>query len=327
MTGVKVPKYRDLPIKQGAPKGSAWGVFDKDSKRDVYGTLNFITPEAILAAKEEIRAGESVVLNLPLHLPYHSSNIGRCEFSHKFLADAFEQKCVDDEITINTQATSQWDGLLHFANQDLSVYYNGVPYEAASIHRSDKSLGIQSLSQRGGIVARGILVDFVRYAARKGIEYNPLGPYRITLDQIQEILQEEKVETRQGDILVVRCGLSKYIRASTPEDPTPFTAGGNQTHVGIDPTPELIEWLWDSNFAAVAGDSLACEAVPAFDGSFGRLHTACLPGWGMPLGELLDLEALAALAEKHQRWTFFMTVSPLNIDGGAATLSNTIAIM
>lgn len=47
----------------------------------------------------------------------------------------------------------------------------------------------------------------------------------------------------------------------------------------------------------------------------------------MPIGELLDLEALAAVTEKHQRWTFFMTICPLNIEGGAATVANTLAIL
>jgi len=62
MAPIKVPKYAELPIQKGAPPGSSWGVFDKDGKRDVYGTLNFITPEAILRAKDEIKLGQSVVL-------------------------------------------------------------------------------------------------------------------------------------------------------------------------------------------------------------------------------------------------------------------------
>ena len=62
MAPLKVPLYRDLPVQPSAPPGSAWGVFDKDGKRDVYGTLNFITPEAVVAAKQEIQTGESVVL-------------------------------------------------------------------------------------------------------------------------------------------------------------------------------------------------------------------------------------------------------------------------
>lgn len=62
MPPIKVPKYSELPIQEGALPGSSWGVFDKDGKKDVYGTLNFITPEAVLAAKDEIKIGHSVVL-------------------------------------------------------------------------------------------------------------------------------------------------------------------------------------------------------------------------------------------------------------------------
>lgn len=28
-------------------------------------------------------------------------------------------------------------------------------------------------------------------------------------------------------------------------------------HIGVDPTPELYEWRWDNNLAAVGGDMLA----------------------------------------------------------------------
>lgn len=59
---ITVPSYDKLPIQLGAPAGSAWSVFDKDGKRDVLGTLNFITPAAVVAAKEEIQTGESVAL-------------------------------------------------------------------------------------------------------------------------------------------------------------------------------------------------------------------------------------------------------------------------
>jgi hypothetical protein len=46
----------------------------------------------------------------------------------------------------------------------------------------------------------------------------------------------------------------------------------------------------------------------------------------MPIGELFDLEELSAIAEKNQRWSFFLTGCPLNIKGGAATIANTLAI-
>lgn len=60
-----IPRYRDLPIKSttvGAPPGSAWGVFDENGQKDVHGTKNFITREAVVAARQEIMTGESVVL-------------------------------------------------------------------------------------------------------------------------------------------------------------------------------------------------------------------------------------------------------------------------
>ncbi|KAE8331426.1 hypothetical protein BDV39DRAFT_189829 [Aspergillus sergii] len=318
------PQFKELPIQPGAPPGSAWGVFDKDGKRDIYGTLNFITPEAVITAREEIKTGESAVLNLPLHLPYHPDRIGRTKFHHRLIADMFEMTACDDEVTVNTQATSQWDGLMHYADPERRTYYNGVSYDDAALRRTDRSLCIDTWSQRGGIVARGVLIDYVRYAAKKEIVYNPLGPHAISLEEIEEIVAEEDLEIRPGDVLLVRCGLSKYIRESLPDDITPFDAA--YTQVGVDPSPEFLEWLWNHNIAAVAGDALAFEAIPATDGTHQRLHKTCLSGWGMPIGELFDLEALARIAEKNQRWSFFLTVSPLNIQGGANTLSNTVAV-
>jgi len=57
-----VPDFDDLPAVEGQPKGFAWGVFDKDGKKDVLGTLNFLTPEVVKAAAAEVKDGISVSL-------------------------------------------------------------------------------------------------------------------------------------------------------------------------------------------------------------------------------------------------------------------------
>jgi hypothetical protein len=57
-----IPKFDDLPPVKGMPQGCAWGVFDQDGKKDVYGTLNLITPEVIKNAATEVRQGVSVSL-------------------------------------------------------------------------------------------------------------------------------------------------------------------------------------------------------------------------------------------------------------------------
>lgn len=57
-----------------------------------------------------------------------------------------------------------------------------------------------------------------------------------------------------------------------------------------------------------------------------RRHEACLVGWGMPLADLVDLEALAEIVEKNKGWSFFLTICPLNWPGGVTTVFNTIAV-
>jgi hypothetical protein len=45
------------------------------------------------------------------------------------------------------------------------------------------------------------------------------------------------------------------------------------------------------------------------------------------LGELFDLEALAAICARTQRWSFFFTSSPLNYMGAVASPPNAMAIL
>lgn len=61
-TSFNLPDYDDLPPVEGMPKGCAWGLFDKDGKKDVYGTLNLLTPEVVKEAGAEIRDGVSISL-------------------------------------------------------------------------------------------------------------------------------------------------------------------------------------------------------------------------------------------------------------------------
>jgi hypothetical protein len=57
-----VPDYDDLPQVEDMPKGCAWGVFDQDGKKDMVGTLNFLTPEVVRNAALEVKDGVSISL-------------------------------------------------------------------------------------------------------------------------------------------------------------------------------------------------------------------------------------------------------------------------
>jgi hypothetical protein len=73
---------------------------------------------------------------------------------------------------------------------------------------------------------------------------------------------------------------------------------------------KVLDWLHDCYFAAVAGDAPAFEAWPTHEEY--HLHEYILALWGMPLGEMLDLEKLAKRCAETNRWFFFFTSAPAN---------------
>lgn len=56
------------------------------------------------------------------------------------------------------------------------------------------------------------------------------------------------------------------------------------------------------------------------------LHPILLAGWGTPMGELFDLDALAELCKLKNRWSFFVTSVPLRYKGAVASPPNALAI-
>lgn len=57
-----IPDFDDLPKVENMPQGCAWGVFDKDGKKDLLGTLNLLAPNVVVAASAEVKDGVSISL-------------------------------------------------------------------------------------------------------------------------------------------------------------------------------------------------------------------------------------------------------------------------
>ena len=54
------------------------------------------------------------------------------------------------------------------------------------------------------------------------------------------------------------------------------------------------------------------EAWPCQNQEF-WLHEWLLAGWGLPIGELFDLEKLGEECKKRGRWSFFFSSVPLKV--------------
>lgn len=323
MRASDLPSYNDLPVEPRSGCKATWGLFDRDGVKDELGTINILTPEVVAEAAKEIQTGCSVSLNWGLeHMekPFGA----RKPLEHRILdwrkKDGFTFYSYDDEVNINTQTSSQWDGLRHWGHMKTGLYYNGTHHDdlIQSIH-----LGIDHLSKRGGIVGRGVLLDYLSWAEETGKSTEQTGGYGISISDLQAIAGHQGVTFKHGDILIVRFGFVPWYEKNEEEGMDKLMANGKGL-LGVKGSEELLAWLWDNHFAAVAGDSLGFEAWPPDPGY--TMHDHLLSLWGMPIGELWDLEALSKECRRQKRWSFFLTSAPLNIKGGVASPPNAIAV-
>ncbi|KAK3112637.1 hypothetical protein LTR53_010883 [Teratosphaeriaceae sp. CCFEE 6253] len=170
----------------------------------------------------------------------HAPGFGRKVLEHRFidLKPAGGHPVHDDEIHINTQSGSQWDGF-----KASPRYYNGLKHADVP---SSLDNGIHHWNDRGGIVGRGVLLDYVRYAEKKGIKYDVMTRHQIGVAALEEMAAEQGVEFKPGDVLIVRSGFTKwYEAASQAERDRKITAGRSEIQwTGVEGSKQSVEWIW-----------------------------------------------------------------------------------
>lgn len=193
--------------------------------------------------------------------------------------------------------------------------------------------------QKGGLVARGVLIDYKEWYEQRATKQgktgdeaicHPFDAHRITTSDIEIIAQQQKVEFQPGDVLIVRTGMTEVLEAPRPAD---FAKMQAITLAGVDGTLETAKWIWDKRFAAVASDAIAFEALPPLTDTREPatmedlvLHPWLLAMFGMSIGELWDLKELSAHCKKTGRYSFLLTSAPLNIPGLVGSPPNALAI-
>ncbi|KAF4504222.1 hypothetical protein G6O67_008398 [Ophiocordyceps sinensis] len=310
------------------------------SREEGLGRLVLLTPKVVAeAARRCIQTGIRVSLNWDL-TKLDTANFGRAPAQHHIFS-LLGGVAFDDVYIFNPQQSTQWDGLRHFSapfptqeSPERRLYYGGTT--AAEItDRANHRIGIQHWANEG-ICGRGVLLDYVAYAEELSISYSPLSRHGIPLRVLKQMALKQGVEFRRGDILFIRTGMTKlWDSQMTLADKVAYSRDPDPRHAGLEGTEEVLRWLWDQGFAAVAGDSVSFEVYPPRElysrqdgddvpGLF--LHERLLAGMGVPIGELFDLEELSRTCRDMARWDFFVTSSPLNMPGGVSSPPNCLAI-
>jgi kynurenine formamidase len=310
-------------IKAAAKRCSNWGRWGSD---DVHGTLNFIDEAKRTEAAGLVRRGASFSLAQPFDgdgpqkgwrrrtNPIHTmldTGLDAERFPNEFphgLGGA------DDTISMPLQASTQWDGLGHIF--DHGIAYNGRRAGQVVTSRGDNTTGIETAADR--IASRGVILDVGRAF---GVDGELPDGFAITAEHLEATIrvQGESSRVGRGDILLVRTGQLTRVRRDGWGD----YAGG--------PAPGLsftsADWLHGREIAAIATDTWGFEVRPnEFDVAFQPLHQVCIPHMGLFLGELWDLDGLAADCADDGVYDFFLVAAPIPFTGAVGSPVNPIAV-
>jgi kynurenine formamidase len=329
------------------PEGATWGDYGPD---DQLGRLNLLTPKKLLQGLAEASEGLAFCLSLPLDYPGGSSLNPRRKppvlrptlrgDTVNFNAEIPGSPDVlcDDLVILHLQYSTQWDALCHVGHRFdtmgdgnlRKVYYNGFRagedvsgsldiddaglgpnMKVVSTSRAHK-LGIENVAAKA-VQGRGVMTNLRAHLGD--------APRRVGYDTLMRVMEADGVEVESGDILCLHTGFAQLVLEMGGH---PDAERLHKSCTALDGRDaRLLNWITDSNIAALVADNYAVEAFPAApcDGfcSILPLHEHCLFKLGVILGELWHLTPLADWLRAHGRSRFLLTAPPLRLPGAAGS--------
>jgi kynurenine formamidase len=178
-------------------------------------------------------------------------------------------------------------------------------------------------------VGRGVLLDYALWASKNSISLDVFTRTCIPISHLKRLIEEQQIIFSPGDILFLRTGFTSSFNNLDEAQQEAISLRPTADFAGIEASEDTLKFLWNNQFAAVASDCPSFEASPVhgpgIDDTW-SLHEWLLGGWGMPIGEMFDLEALSEKCHRTGRWSFFLCSVPLKVPGGVASPPNAVAI-
>ena len=317
------PKDPASAIARTADAVRNWGRWGDD---DRIGTANLITDEDRAAAAGLVRRGRGFSLaqafdengpqngwrrrTNPVHTMLDTgldAEFGDQGFPHGIGG-------ADDVVAMPLQASTQWDGLGHIF--DRGKAWNGRSAGRTVTSEGDQFTGIEHMA--AVLTGRGVLLDVGRHLEESG--ELPDG-FAITAEHLDATIEAQGASAAvgRGDLLLVRTGRLARARregwngyAGGPSAGLSFTTAG---------------WLREHDVAAVATDTWGFEVRPnEFENAFQPLHQIAIPNMGLTIGELWDLDELAADCAEDGVWEFLLVAAPIPFTRAVGAPVNPIAL-
>jgi len=301
--GADPPKVTNADVAKWMTELSNWGRWGKG---DQIGTLNLITPDKRKAALKLARDGVSVSLAHTLdkeQFPDNPRPIG-------------QQMTIDNTghamdlytIWYHGSTITHIDSLCHYSFE--GKIYNGYARSDIAQGPGCPMNGIEHY--KAGILTRGVIVDLPRM---KNVPYLEPGTpvYPSDLEAWEKFAG---IKIGSGDALFLRTGRWVQRAQKGPWNVARDAAG---FHASVMP------WLKQRDVALLGNDAVNDVQPSMVEGNGRPIHQLAIVALGLPLVDVMDLEAAAETAARLKRWEFLLTAAPVPVPGGTGFPLNPIA--
>jgi len=87
----------------------------------------------------------------------------------------------------------------------------------------------------------------------------------------------------------------------------------------------VMPWLKQRDVALIGDDGVTDVQPSGINGSPRPIHQVAIVALGLPLIDVMDLEAVSKAAAQRKRWEFLVTAAPVPVLGGTGFPLNPIA--
>jgi kynurenine formamidase len=283
---------------------SNWGRWGQDDQR---GTLNLITEQKRREAMRLVRDGVSVSLA-------HTIDKEQAVDNPRPLG---QQMTLDNgghamdlyTIWYHGSVITHIDALCHYSFEGKT--YNG--FARANITQGPGCVENGVEHQKNGIVTRGILIDL---PLLKNVPYLKPGT-PVSAADLEAWEQHAGVKIGSGDAVFLRTGRWAQRDKDGPWNVAREAAGFHAS---------VLPWLKRRDVALLGNDAVNDVQPSGIAGSPRPIHQIAIVAMGLPLVDVMDLEAVAQEASKRRRWEFLLMAAPVPVRGGTGFPLNPIAV-